>query len=253
MRVSYNNYFDLALGTALTSLSESPSFPCVNLQEERLSTTYRTIDLTAQTVTIDLGSAYNISTIAIINHNFTSAASITVSANTSNSWGGPATSKTIIWNVDMMLNFFTPVSYRYWQLQFDDQTNPDGYIEMGRFWLGDYLTIDPSSEVDFTITKKRSDRIVHGNGQQKYGSIGSKWKEIKLSFPNTNYSMVDLISDMYDIVGNHKSFIFCNFDTTRGISKLIEPIYVSILGDNLQFKHAEGRKFNYDINLQEEM
>jgi hypothetical protein len=250
--MAYNNYFDLALGSALTALSESPSYPCINLQEERLSTTYRTIDLTAQTVTIDLGAAYNISTVAIIAHNFTSSATITVAANSSNSWGSPATSKTVAWNVDMMLNFFTPVSYQYWQLQFDDQTNPDGYVEMGRFWLGDYLTIDPSSEVDFQITKKRSDRIVHGSGQQKYGSIGSKWKEIKLSFPDTNYTMVDSISTMYDVVGNHKSFIFCNFDLVRGISKLVEPIYVSIM-NNLVFKHAEGRKFNYDIQLQEEL
>jgi hypothetical protein len=250
MRAAYTNYFDLALGSALTALSESPNYPCVNLQEERLSTTYRTIDLTAQTVTIDLGAPYDISTIAIINHNFTSAATVTVSANTTNSWPG-ATTKTVTWNADMMLNFIIPISYRYWRLEFDDSTNPDGYVEIGRFWLGDYLTIDPSSEVDFQVTKKRSDNILHGRGQQKYGSIGVGWKEIKLSFPNTNYTMVDSISDMYDAVGNHQSFIFCNFDLLRGVSKLVEPIYVSI-SNNLQFKHTEGRKFNYDITLVEE-
>jgi hypothetical protein len=252
MRVSYNNYFDLALGSALIPLSESPSYPCVNLQEQRLSTIYRTIDLTAQTVTIDLGTACSVSTVAIIAHNFTSSATVTVAANSSNSWGSPATSKTVTWNADMMLNFFTPVSYQWWQLQFDDQTNPDGYVGIGRFWLGDYLTIDPSSEVDFTITKKRSDRVIHGRGQQKFGSIGVGWREFKLSFPNTNYTMVDQISDMYDTVGNHQSFIFCNYDSIRDISKLVEPTYVSIT-NNLVFKHVEGRKFNYDIQLQEEL
>jgi hypothetical protein len=252
MRIAYNNYIDNLTTTTLTSLTESPTFPLINVQDQRLSMRFHTFaSVTAQTVTVDFGTAMSISTAAVMAHNFTSSCTVTISANTTDSWPG-ATSKTITYNAGMMLNFFAPVSYQYWQFSLDDQTNTDGFLSMGRLWLGDYITIDPSSEVDFTVIKKRSDRVIHGRGQQKFASIGIGWKEIKLSFPDTNYTMINAIDTMFDIVGKHSAFIFCNFDDLRSVSNLIEPCYVTIEND-IQFKHVEGRKFKYDISLQEEL
>jgi hypothetical protein len=252
MRVAYDNFIDDLTATSLTCLSENVNYPLVNVQDQRLSMEWHSLTPTAQTITIDLGSAMSISTAALLSHNFTSSVSVTIEGNTTNSWPG-ATSKTIIYNAGIMLNFFTPVSYQYWQFTISDPTNTLGYVSLGRLWLGDYITIDPSSEVDFTVTKKRSDRVIHGRGQQKFASIGTDWREFKLSFPNSNYTMVDQIGTMYDVVGNHSSVIFCNFDLLRGTSNLIEPCYCTLMGNNIQFKHSDGRKFNYDINLQEEL
>jgi hypothetical protein len=250
LRIVYDNFIDDLTATAITALTAAASYPVSNVQEQRLSQEYRTTAITSQTVIFDLGSAQALSVAAIISHNFTSSVTCTIEGNTTNSWPG-ATSKTIVYNADMMLNFFTPVSYQWWRFSFDDTTNTDGYLSIGRLWLGDYITIDPSSEMDFTVTKKRSDRVIHGRGQQKFASIGSEWKEIKLSFPESNYTMIDQISTMYDVVGNHSSVIFANFDTSRNINNLMEPTYCSIM-NNLSFKHAEGRKYTYDLQLSEE-
>jgi hypothetical protein len=252
MRIAYDNFIDDLTSTTLTCLSENVNYPLINVQDQRLSMEWHSLTPTVQTITLDLGSPMSISTAALLSHNFTTSVSVTISANTTSSFASPATSKTIIYNSGIMLNFFTPVSYQYWQFTIDDPTNSLGYISLGRLWLGDYIDIDPSSEVDFTVTKKRSDRVIHGRGQQKFASIGTDWREFKLSFPNTNYTMVDKIATMYDVIGNHSSVIYCNFDTIRGLSNLIEPCYCTLMGNNIQFKHAEGRKFNYDLTLQEE-
>jgi hypothetical protein len=249
MRMSYNNYLDTT--SALTALTENINYPLVNVQDQRLSKTYQSQATTAQTITVNLGSAINISTAAILAHNFTSSCTVTISANTSNSWGSPATTKTIIYNAGVMLNFFTPVSYQYWQFTIDDPTNADRYIEIGRLWLGDYLTVDPSSNIDFTVSKKRSDRVLHGQGRQKFASIGITWKEFELSFPSSNYTMIDNIGTLYDTVGQHTSFIFCNLDTIRGISLLTEPCYVAIT-DDIGFTNEEGRKMTYSLKMAEE-
>jgi hypothetical protein len=251
MRISYNNYLDTLTSTAITVLTVATNYPFTNAQDQRLSQQYRTTAVTSQTIILDLGSAKSISTAAIISHNFTSSVSVTIDANTSNSWGSPATSKTIIYNAGMMLNFFTPVSYQWWRFTISDPTNTNGYLSIGRLWLGDYLTIDPSSSIDYKVTKKRSDRVIHGRGQQKFSSIGSTWKEFNLSFPPTDYPMIDSISLMYDTIGNHTSCIFCNFDDLRGIVGLIEPTYVSIQNE-IDFTNNEGRKYSYDLTLMEE-
>jgi hypothetical protein len=248
MRISYQNYIDNT--SALSALTENINYPLTNVQDQRLSKTYRSEATTAQTITIDLGSAISINTAAILAHNLTSSATVTISANTSDSWPG-ATSQTITYNKDIMLSFFTSVSYQYWQFSIDDPTNTDRYIEIGRLWLDDYLTIDPSSLVDFKVSKKRSDRVLHGSGRQKFASIGIGWREFDITFPSTNYTMVDQISLMYDTVGQHTSFIFCNFDTIRDVSELVEPCYVTITND-IKFEHEEGRKFSYDLKFSEE-
>jgi hypothetical protein len=64
--------------------------------------------------------------------------------------------------------------------------------------------------------------------------------------------MVDSIGTMFDTVGKHTSVIFCNFDTLRGITNLIEPVYCSII-DDINFTNEEGRHMTYQLNLQEEL
>lgn len=250
MRISYNNYVDSIQASGITALTEAIGFVASNIQDQRLSMVWRSTSPSNQTVIINLGSAKDISIAAILNHNITSAATITIDANTSNSWGSPATTKTITYNAGIMLNFFSSVSYQWWRFSIDDPTNVDGYIEAGKLWLGDYIDIDPSSLNDFSVRKNRNDKVKHGEGGQKFASIGIGWKEFEFTFPYSNYTMINKIETMYDTVGNHSSLIFCNFDTLRGYS-LVEPTYCSIT-NTINFKHSEKMKFNYKLNLREE-
>lgn len=250
MRISYNNYIDTIPASSITALTEGIGFVISNVQDQRLSTVWRSTTPTAQTVIINLGSAIDINTAAILAHNISSSATITIDANTTNSWGSPATTKTIIYNAGIMLNFFTSVSYQWWRFSIDDPTNSDGYIQVGRLWLGNYIDIDPSSLLDFVVRKNRNDKVKHGEGGQKFASIGIGWKEFELKFPYSSYTMIEKIETMYDTVGNHSSFIFCNFDTLRGYS-LVEPTYCSIT-NNINFRHLERMKFDYSLNLREE-
>jgi len=63
--------------------------------------------------------------------------------------------------------------------------------------------------------------------------------------------MIRLLTQLYDEVGNHSSFIFCNFDTIRDYT-LVEPCYVSLDGE-MGFVHKERMGFTYSMNMEEEM
>lgn len=248
MRIAYNNLLDATVAT-ITESSEDVNYPVENVQDQRLATSWRSATLTAQTVIIDLGTAQTVTTAAIIGHNITATASVlTVAGGTSASVF--ATAETLTHDAGMILKFFTGQSYRYWKFSVDNQGNADGYISIGRLWLGPYITVDPSSMLDFRVSKKRSDTVVYGKHRQKFADPGAGWRRFELDFPDTDSSVLSVIETMYDTVGNHSSMIFCNFDTDRTWD-LVEPCYVSIDG-SLEFVNRGGYKATWRMSLEED-
>jgi hypothetical protein len=272
VRIGYVNQTDAA---TITGTTAETGFALTRLQDDRLASKYRTTTVSSVIVTIDLGAySTHLSMVAIVAHNLTTAATVVVDFNHANSWPG-ATSQTITTDVDMLVKFFTQpaeeylttetpdylttedgdfltteYNYRWAQIQITDAANPEGYIEIGKIYLGTYITIDPSSLIDFKVSKRAGDRITRGRGRQKFAIPGSNWRRFELAFPESQYSMVSQIETMYEMVGNYKPVIFCNFDTIRDYV-LVEPCYCSIDGD-MGFQHSERMRFAYSLALEED-
>lgn len=278
MRISYKNYIDSLSASSIVASAVDTGFDVSHIQDQRLSYPYRAT-ASAITITIDLSSLVEeeINTLAILGHNLSSSASIIFDFNNTNSWPGEY-QETLTWNEGIILKFLsgyidtdadyllseaesymiseagsfiiTSSGYQYCQIQISDPTNIDGYIQIGRVWLGDYLNIDPSSLLDFKVIKKRSDVVIYGKDRQKFALPGVGWRRIELNFPRTKSDMVDNIFAMYKEIANHKSVIFCNFDTIRDY-QIVEPIYCSIDGDII-FKHTQRMGFTYSLLLEED-
>lgn len=251
MRIAYNNLINGIESTAITASTEDFLYPVDNLLSQRLAKPFRTQDASAQTVIFDLGTPQSVNTIGILGHNFTSSATMTIEANAANSWGSASVSTTLTWIDGAIIKYLaSSESYRYWRVSVSDATNTDGYLNIGVVWLGEYLTIDPASLLNFSVSKMRDDTVVYGRGRQKYASVGVGWREFDLSFPRTGGTMLTAIQTMYDTVGNHTSMIFANFDELRTYP-LVEPVYCSIVGD-LGFTHTRRMQFEWSLRLQED-
>jgi len=249
MRIAYTNLVDTA--TAPTALTTDLLYPVANLQNQRLSKRWRSTAATAQTVIVDLSAATAINTLGIVGHTFTSAATITVDGNATDSWGSPTFTTSLTYNAGVILNYLASAqTFRYWRFTIDDASAASGYVEAGRLWLGTYLTIDPSSTLGFTVTKARSDTVVYGRDRQKYATEGVGWRRFSLSFPRTGGTALTAIQTMYDAVGNHGSVIFCNFDSDRSY-QLVDPCYCSIVGE-IGFQHTRSMKFGWSLELEED-
>jgi hypothetical protein len=192
---------------------------------------------------------YGINTTAILGHNILHGTIAKIQAtNNSLDWTTPELNTTLTVNDGAILNFATTASvYKYWRFYFYGQ----GSIEVGRMWLGKYLTIDPSALEGFKVTMKNSDVVAHGKDRQKYATPGYSWRVFDLSFPATREDMIYPLTVMREAVGNHSSMIFCNFDTIRDYT-LVEPCYVSINGD-LSFTQKDRDGFTWSIVLEEEL
>lgn len=249
MRIAYTNLVDTA--TAPTVLTENLLYPVENLQNGRLASRWRSTTPTAQTVVVDLGAAADVNTVAILGHNITTAATLTISANATDEWSAPTYTTSLTHSTGAILKFLSAAeSYRYWEFAIDDDANSDGYIEAGRIWLGTYLAIDPASLLSFSVTKRRSDTVVYGRDRQKYATEGVGWRAFDLSFPRTSGTALTNVLTMIDAVGLHDSVIFCNFDSRRDY-EIVEPCYCSI-SEEVTFRHTRRMKFEYTLTLEED-
>ncbi len=250
MRIAYANLIDA--GSAPTALTTDLLYPVENMQNQRLAKRWRSTDASAQTIVVNLGSAQAVDTLAILGHNLQGSATVIVEAHTSDSWGTPALSAiTLTYNAGAILKYLAAAqTFQYWRYTLNDPTNTDGYVEVGRPWLGEYLAIDPSSLTAFTVGKRRSDTVTYGRDRQKYATEGVGWREFDLSFPRTAGTALTAILSMVDTVGLHSSFIFSNFDSLRTYP-IVEPCYVSLTSD-IAFKHTKYMKFTYNLTMEED-
>lgn len=253
MRIAYTNYYDLA--QYITPSSTATGYSILNTQDERLTTVWKSDSATTQTIIVDLGAAYSITTFGVLGHNLVATGTSVIGNSTVGGAGtsamtwittGQSSAQIITYNAGAMVKFVSPMTYQYWKFTFTGLTSP---LQIGRLWVGTYLQVDPSSLLDFTVTYKNDDVVVFGKGRQKFATKGVTWREFNFSFPESSHTMVSAIKTMYETVGNHSSVIFCNFDDLTDYA-LVLPCYCSIDGE-LAFQHSERMRFKYSLKLLE--
>ena len=248
MRMAYVNLVDSA---TLTESDQDAIYPAENVQNQRLAKAWRTTVLTGITMTADMGGTVAVTMAAILGHNLTSGATITIAGNTADTWVTPAYSTSMTSVGGVILKYFgTTEEIRYWRWSIEDPNNGNTYVEIGRLWAGVYLQVDPSSSINFTVTKKRSDTVVYGRGRQKYATQGVGWRAFNLSFDNIKGTALTAVQTLLDTVGLHSSLIFANFDTTLDYD-LVLPCYVS-LSDGIAFRHQRNMDFTYVFQMEED-
>ena len=205
----------------------------------------------------DYAKSFTVDAAAIMGHTISAGASVKVELNDYNEWnytdgsGSSIIQRTMTWDESTILKFLDERAKRkYVRFSINDPNNDAGAIEVGRFWVGEHLDISPSSLLNFTVTKKRSDLVQYGRNRQKWADEGVGWRRFELSFPRTGTTMLDKVQLMYDTVGHHSSVIFCNFDTIRDYL-LVEPVYCSIQDDPV-FNHRRAMKFEWGLVLEED-
>lgn len=146
MRLLYNNLADSAV---LSSDNADPNYGLSGIQDIHLTNVFRFADLTGGYIDFDLTEAKDVSCVAIVS-NLTASATITLKGHSDeSSWASPSVEETVSAADRNLIHYFTSSSYRYWRLEIADASNPDGYIEVSRVFLGTYLQM-PKPEPEYT-------------------------------------------------------------------------------------------------------
>jgi len=149
IRFCYTNYADSGIVSAYSAVA---TLPAANVQSAWRSKPWRATGCTSEWLKFDLGSAKAVLAAIITGHNLTSGATVHVQANATDVWTAPSVDVTMTWNARDILYLWTAnQTFRWWRFTFADPANPDGYISIGRVYIG----TAPSPERNFSSHTRR--------------------------------------------------------------------------------------------------
>jgi len=155
IRFCYTNYADDAV---VTASSEVASLPAVNVQSMWKSKPWRSTGCASEWIKFDLGAAPNILAVILTGHNLTSAATVHVQANATDVWTAPSVDITLAWSARDILHLWSSAqAFQWWRFTVEDAANPDGFIDLGRVYVG----LAPAPDRNFsTYTRQPVDPTV---------------------------------------------------------------------------------------------
>ena len=191
----------------LTVSSEATGFSKENLLHRWHTWCWRSTGVVSEWVKRNLWEAYAISYIIIKNHNFTSDAVLKIQANTTDSWAAPPVDVTIPITADRIIKFFSPAeTYQWWRILIADPGNLDGYLEMGRPYIGGYF--EPINNFSVGSVKKLKDPSIKLRSSGGQYSVDEKehYREWYYDFAAIEDPDQDTFEDIFDHVGQSEPY-----------------------------------------------
>lgn len=246
---------------SLIADSENASYPASNLATMNYSQTWRTANASSShNVVQSFSVATAVDTVFLGNVNLTSAATVTIQANTADAWGAPAFSTTFtvsgLGNTPPHRNLYKELSgtqtYQYWRILIADTTNPAGFYEIGEFWLGVRITLgtgqDFQSENQQTYVRNNIKHVTEWN--QKYVYARSSNRVFNLEWRACSSTTKDqFILLEYTTKADGYPFVF----VIDGTTVPSESFFVRLSGDMQITQVAPAsRGYNIQLSLEEE-
>lgn len=253
-----NRLFDIA---TLTPSSESSDLPAVNVQDEFRTKVWRTGNtLAKETLTVDFGMARRMRAFIAYYTTVNGWASsfhnpddfISLSANSSNSFGSPLFNQTVNYNKDFypgvygsesspilvspdrnILSTIFDQTYQYFQYTFTKPTAGETR-DTGRIFLGDYYDMVRAPSRDgITITQVDGSEKFKGIALNTFTEIKDKYKIINIRFPAVPQVDIDNLNEIFSRLGEGVNF-FIQIDQDSNnfglapLSPYVEIYYVKL-------------------------
>lgn len=171
--LGYANQIDLA---TLSGGNWNASYPLNNIKTrylyQRARTTNALVGSTA--LNIDLGSTQDIGTVAVVKHNLTAdVATVRVSAASDSGYTSLVYDSGYITAYDGSdyCVVFDDIGARYWRIQINDTTNTDGYIEIGRVFIGPTFSAEDNCSWGYSRSIESYSQMVAALGGAEYPEI----------------------------------------------------------------------------------
>lgn len=234
---------NLADEMAVAGSTARNGFPASNVQHPHLVRVWRSSTATGETLLFDAGEGQKVSadTIAVLAHNLTSAATLTVKANDTASWTSPPLEITALIVPGIILAEGSGM-YRLWLLEFEDAANPAGYIQIGR--VGLYAAFRTDEPLDRAIKDGLVDTslITDGPSGQRFSNLGRVDQIYELKFGLLSDQLRQQLKAIYRTIGRHTAVIVIPDDDPLRLP----PLYAHLETD-IAFSGAGGWMWRDEI------
>lgn len=218
----YTDVIAAESGSVVAS-SANTNFPAANVVTTNYSNVWRSTaaGASAETLTVDLGSAQTVDAVGLGNVNFQSTATVTVAGNATDSWGGPTFGPETIVATGLdgvRRNLYHPLSssqsFRYWRISITDNGNPDGFLEVGRWFQGVKVTVTDSFDANITLNHRFGSVELRTEYDQAFVFSRDRNLDLNISWTNVRAATrTELLALFRTVKANGSPFFFV-FDTT---------------------------------------
>jgi hypothetical protein len=160
---------------------------------------------TNEAVQIDLLSQESIDTLAILFDPITysqlsSSAVIKFQANNTPYWVSPSVDVTLSYDENKNIITYFPsssLSYRYFRINIVDPQNTDGYVELGKIYLGKKLALTRVLDNGYEYKIKDQSKYISNDYGHEYVDIYPIIQELKINYNIINYDNIDILENAY--------------------------------------------------------
>lgn len=199
--------------TVTASSDASSGLTGANVVDDMVSKPWRSTGDTSEQLVFDLGAAVQIKAIGLHVFNLTSAATVKVQANATNSWGSPTLDDTVAIVTDAdsgvleRLVWTGNQTLRYWRIDIADAANPNGYVQIGRVIGGDYWTPTVNFANGYRPTVVDPSEGKAAPGRQAFWSQRKRFRRAAVTFPEIDRTDFEKWQAVFTKVGNSKPLL----------------------------------------------
>jgi hypothetical protein len=206
-RIIYKNLW--RIGTIIAKTTQDPRYPAEDTQCDTPLQPWRSTALTTQNLDIDLGAAYQYDFVALLNHNLTSGATITIYGADDSGFTTNVVSDAITHN-SLNIFFFLAAarSKRYLRISVADTGNSNSFLQLGTIIVGKYWEPAFSFLKDYEDGVEDASEIDTSDAQANFSSEKTPLGIQSLPFRLTNADKVTAGLFQRE-VGLTKAFILC--------------------------------------------
>lgn len=219
---------------------------------------------TSEFIVWDLGIASNPTAFMLIDARnepiqISPTATITLQGNQTNNFTGtPAFSTTLTYD-DRILHYFddeglADEALRYWRIKIVDRTNPNGYIQVGAFYLGShYAPTRGAPQFPFRDTQIDRSNTLYSEGGQTFSEIRPKTASFTTEWFGLTVAEKEEIEFIFEQFGKSIPF-FISMDTEVVLGS-VQQYYIRYVkfADAPTFEDLRANIWNMDLSFEEQL
>ncbi len=189
--LSVNGNRFAAAAATLAASSAVDGFPASSAISLPISKPHRFSGCASENYQIDTGAAGVAKALAVVNHNLTAGATITINAGDAADPDGSQWTRSVSYHAgNAFLIFNAQVTYRYWKVIIANAGNPVGYIQIG------YLMLCPLGDFtfDYAYGWRFRDEFLNARKETEFGTphVTRLYQRVAAEFPFVNLSASEM-------------------------------------------------------------
>lgn len=238
----------------LTATDAVGDMAAVNLQRLSLFRKYRTLSLTPS-ISLDFGTAQEIDTLALIAHN--GSGSLVIKAGSTNAASDfTSSSYDLITGDDFgygvnlcFVKLPAAQTYRYWKIEITDTSNPNGFFECGRLYLGKVFQPALNADYGFNLGFIDNSKVTRTRSGNAVPLTRRTLKKVgfSLSF-GTEAEMYNNLFEIDMLRGQSKDILFILDTDSANIQK--QNVY-GLMKDMQPIIHSAFRIYQKQYTIEE--